>query len=87
MRHIPRDPLPMLYMRCTGAGVTASGQRLQRYTAFIAFAPDGEPSEEIDVDAVDERDARRLAQVALDRDYEPGGTIVRVVGPREGMYS
>lgn len=62
---------------------------LRRFTAFVhfRFAPghDGLDIEEIDVDARNRSEARAIAQVALDRDYEPGGRIARVT-ERIGLY-
>lgn len=54
------------------------------YTAFVSWDDDGQ--EEIDVQARDEQGARAQAQAELDRDYEPGGRIVAIVGPRFGLY-
>ena len=59
----------------------------RRYTAFVAW-PDRygpEPVEEIDVDAADVIEARKLAQTELDALYEPGGKIVRIM-ERFGLY-
>jgi hypothetical protein len=65
------------------------------YTAFIAWGDKATiqrklasrlVDEEIDVKARDAEDARRLAQAELDRDYEAGGEIVHIEGPRVGLY-
>lgn len=36
--------------------------------------------------ASDEADARKRAQIVLDVDYQPGGEMTRVIGPRFGLY-
>lgn len=58
----------------------------KRYTAFVKFSSGGE--EEIDVDAPDAESARREAQRLLDdpKEYNPGGKIEKIVGPRVGLY-
>jgi len=56
----------------------------RRYTIFVTF-PAFNTVEEIDVDAASPTQAKDLAQIELDRDYEPGGVITRVV-ERFGWY-
>lgn len=57
-------------------GEHAAWETLRRYTAFVRYSVYGLDSiEEIDVDAGSEDEARRVAEAALARDYEPGGSI------------
>jgi hypothetical protein len=56
---------------------------MNRYTAYARF--EHGDIEEIDVDAASEEEARSKAQTELERDYLPGGQIVRVV-ERVGLY-
>lgn len=60
----------------------------RRFTAFVRWADaQGEAFniEEIDVDADTYNEAKQLAQVELDRDYEPNGCIF-FVQERIGWY-
>jgi hypothetical protein len=58
-----------------------------RFTAFV-----GEPgweiidSEEIDVDARNRDHAKEIAEAAIDLDYGPGLVVLRIDGPRVGLY-
>jgi hypothetical protein len=72
-------------------------ERRERYTCFVQYCYDpGDPEngpalymyvEEIDVDAIDSTDARIIATLALERDYEPGGKIIETVQRQRGwMY-
>lgn len=54
-----------------------------RYTAFVDF---GGETEEIDVDASSEREARTKAEAQLQADYEPGGKIVRIIKRVPGTF-
>ena len=55
----------------------------KRYTAFVKFVwpdaegPDDYTIEEIDINSRSEEQAHRIAQAVLDKEYEPGGKIIR----------
>jgi hypothetical protein len=69
---------------------------MQRYTAYVQWTfgtqcnlmvDDTETAqEEIDVDANSAEHARVLAQAELDANYNPGGRIILIEGPRVGLY-
>jgi hypothetical protein len=60
---------------------------VNRYTAFVEWKTVGlRTVEEIDVDAPSAVEARRQAEAELARDYDPGGRILWVIGPRVGLY-
>lgn len=66
----------------------SSNYPLNRYTVFVRFG-EGDLAciEEVDVDVRDDTDARVLASVVLERDYEAGGVIVEVMRREKGwMY-
>lgn len=60
-----------------------------RWTAYAAWPLDGMVGsftiEEIDVEAATFGEARRVAEAALARDFEPGGAI-RALEERVGLY-
>lgn len=58
-------------------------ENMKRYTVFTAF--EGEPCEEIDLDAKTSHSAKRLAQHVLDNDYQDGLEITSVE-ERFGLY-
>lgn len=55
---------------------------LNRYTIFVEYP---EHIEELDIDAVDKGAAKKLAEIELAENYEPGGKIIEV-RKREGLY-
>lgn len=60
---------------------------LLRYTLVVAHSSHPrEETEEVDVDARDKKHAREIGAEALRQEYTPGLIIVRVVGPRTGLY-
>lgn len=56
----------------------------ETYTVFVDFPDVG--TEELDVDAADEREARMKALEMLKTDYDPGGKIVRVEKRDSDMF-
>jgi len=56
----------------------------KRYVVTARWA-DGS-TEQVDVDATSTTAARRDAEHALCRDYEPGWTVVALNGPMVGFY-
>lgn len=68
-------------------------ERLERFTAHIRgpgaseYLAKDEWDEDIDVDAVNKPDAQRIALAAMERDYDEGCTILKVVHrPKGVMY-
>lgn len=64
----------------------SSDYSLERYTVVIRYAYVGGHTcyEEIDVDARDASDAQIIGEMALRRDYEPGGKIHDVIHRQKG---
>lgn len=61
-------------------------QNLKRWTGFLRYSGrSGVDIEEIDVDAPDEATAREAIERIVREEYEPGGTVTRVV-LRTGFY-
>lgn len=54
------------------------------YTVLAMF-PDG-GYEELDVWANSKSEAKTLAREELKKSYQPGGQVIRVKGPRFGLY-
>lgn len=66
-----------------GGALPGPGQpSLKRYTAFADY---GDNVEELDIDAVSQRWARRCAELELEAGYEPGWTLA-AVEERFGWY-
>lgn len=86
----PIDDIIMIGdMGCYRRIEVSNPDKLERYTVYVkyAYGRDDYEIEEIDVDAHDMTDARIVAELALLRDYEPGGKIHRVIHrPRGLMY-
>ena len=71
---------------------TSDREVRERFTVYVQFTydyPEEDKTvfsyEEIDIDAVDETDARTIADLVLLRDYEEGGKIYRVVHRPQGV--
>lgn len=58
----------------------------KRYTAIVRFENDPDLDEEIDVDACDRKAAKLEAERQLSIDYKPGGRVLKLIGPRVGLY-
>jgi hypothetical protein len=72
-----------------GTGKVTTKDGLKRFTIFVEYrygdSYDQMSLEEIDVDAIDETDARIIGELAIQRDYEDGGKI-KLVEERIGWY-
>jgi len=64
--------------------VQINTQKHSRFTAFLKWPNDW--VEEVDIDAVNKQEAKKIAQAVLLADYEPGGQVIEVRGPRYGLY-
>lgn len=80
------------YMWVVVDGMDKRGEvdEMKRYTAFIKYIvgePGGEDHffEEIDINAYSSDEAHRIAEAALERDYQDGGTIAEI-RERFGWY-
>jgi len=60
--------------------------KLHRYVVFAEWCNNPNTTEELDVDAYDRRHARQLAEQQLEALYDPGWKIVRIEGPKVGLY-
>lgn len=63
--------------------VEHAGRDLRRFTIYIRFP--GDEVEEVDVDAIDNNDAREIGAYVVARDYIAGGRIIGAV-ERFGLY-
>jgi len=59
-------------------------RRFKRYTAFVKWEDTGDV-EEIDIDALNPKYAKQVAEIEVKKNYEPGGKIVEVE-QRHGLY-
>lgn len=72
------------YMWVVVDGMDKRGDRdeMKRYTAYVKYVYGDDKEdysiEEIDINAYSSDEARRIAQAALDRDYEPNGKITEI---------
>jgi hypothetical protein len=63
-----------------------NGHQVQKYTAFYALDGEHEFTDEIDVLAKDRKEARKVAEAAVERDYEGPGTIIEVNPMLNGVW-
>jgi hypothetical protein len=66
-------------------------KELDRFTVYVKYKYGDDPQdysiEEIDVDAKNRKHASLVAKAALERDYEPGGRVIKITfRPKGFMY-